>query len=62
MYQWLENKLSRLLVMSNKSHKSTLHQKKTEKVDIENVIVEWILINWSLGVSISSWEVIIKVF
>ena len=23
--------------------------------------MEWILMNWSLGVSISSWEVIIKV-
>ena len=61
MYQWLKNKLSQLLVMSNKSHNSTLHQgEKNKKLDIENVIGELILMNWSLGVSISSWEVIIK--
>ena len=61
MYQWLKNNLSRLLVIFNKSHKNTLHQgKKSETVEIENAIVEWILMNWLQGVSISSWEVIIK--
>ena len=55
------DKLPELLAISNKSHKSTLHPgRKPETVDIENEIVEWILMNRSLGVSISSWEVIIK--
>ena len=47
--------------MPNKSHKNTFHQGKYQKkVEIKNAIVEWILMNLSLGVSISSWEVIIK--
>ena len=55
------DKLPELLAISNKSHKSTLHPgRKPETVDIENEIVEWILMNRSRGVSISSWEVIIK--
>ena len=49
--------------MSDKSIKSTLHHgKKTEidEVENENEIVDCILINRSFGISLSSWEVIIK--
>ena len=47
--------------MSDKSIKSTLHHgRKAETDEVENEIVGWILINRSLGVSVSSWEVIIK--
>ena len=35
--------------------------KKAETDEVENKIVYWILINRSLGISVSSWEVIIKV-
>ena len=46
MHQWLENKLSRLLAMSNKSYNSTLHQgKNKKKLDIKNMIGEWRLMN-----------------
>ena len=34
--------------------------KKAETDEVENEIVDWILINRSLGISVSSWEVIIK--
>ena len=47
--------------MSVKSIKSSLHYwRKAETDEIENEIVDWILINKSLGISVSSWEVIIK--
>ena len=47
--------------MSDKSIKSILHHgRKAETDEVENKIVHWILINRSLGISISSWEVIIK--
>ena len=47
--------------MSVKSIKSTLHHgRKAETDEVENEIVDWILINRSLGISVSSWEVIIK--
>ena len=47
--------------MSDKFIKSTFHQgRKAETDEVENEIVDWILINRSLGISVSSWEVIIK--
>ena len=47
--------------MSDKSIKSTLdHGRKTETDEVENEIVGWIRINRSLGINVSSWEVIIK--
>ena len=47
--------------MSDKSIKSTLnHGRKAKTDEVENEIVDWILINRSLGISISSWELIIK--
>ena len=47
--------------MSDKSIKSTLHHgRKAETDEVENEIVDWILINRSLGISVSSWELIIK--
>ena len=47
--------------MSDKSIKSTFHHgRKGETDEVENEIVDWILINRSLGISISSWEIIIK--
>ena len=50
-----------LLKMSDKSIKSTLHHtRKAETDEVENEIVDWILINRSLGISVSSWELIIK--
>ena len=56
-----KKQLPKLLKMSDKSIKSTLHHgRKAETDGVENEIVDWILINTSLGVSVSSWEVIIK--
>ena len=53
--------MPKLLKLSDKSIKSTLdHGRKAETDEVENEIVDWILINRSLGVSVSSWEVIIK--
>ena len=47
--------------MADKSIKSTLHHgRKAETDEVENEIVDWILINRSLGISVSSWKVIIK--
>ena len=47
--------------MSDKSIKSILdHGRKAETDEVENEIVGWILINKSLGISVSSWELIIK--
>ena len=43
--------------MSDKSIKSTPHHGR--KVETDEV-VDWILINRSLGISVSSWEGIIK--
>ena len=56
-----KKQLPELLKLSDKSIKSTLHHgRKAENDEVENKIVGWILINRSLGVSVSSWEVIIK--
>ena len=47
--------------MSDKSIKSTPHHGgKAETDEVENEIVDWILINSSLGISVISWELIIK--
>ena len=55
-----KKQLPELLKMSDKSIKSTLHRgRKAETDEVENEIVDWILINRSLGISVSSWEVII---
>ena len=57
-----KKQLPELLKMSDKSIKSTLHHgRKAETDEVENEIVDWILINRSLGISVSLWEVIIKV-
>ena len=56
-----KKQLPELLKMSDKSIKSTLdHARKAETDEVENEIVDWILINRSLGISVSSWELIIK--
>ena len=53
--------LPELLKMSDKSIKSTPHHgRKAETDEAEIEIVDRILINRSLGISVSSWEVIIK--
>ena len=47
--------------MSDKSIKSTPHHGRNEEIDeVENEVVDWILMNRSLGISVSSWELIIK--
>ena len=57
---WIQN-LPELIASENKSKKFTVHSgKKAETDSIEAEIVEWILMNRSLGVAVSSWEVIIK--
>ena len=60
---WKKKKkqLPELLKMSDKSIKSSPHHgRKAETDEVENEIVDWILINRSLRISVSSWEVIIK--
>ena len=60
IWNW-KNQLPELLKLSNKSIKNTLdHGRKAEIDEVENGIVDWILINRSLRISVSSWEVIIK--
>ena len=57
----LKKQLPELLKMEDKSIKKILHHgRKAETDEVENEIVDWILINRSLGISVSSWEVIIK--
>ena len=56
-----KKQLPELLKMADKSIKSTLHHgRKAETDEVENEIVDWILINRSLAISVSSWELIIK--
>ena len=56
-----KKQLPELRKMSDKSIKSTPHHgRKAETDEVENKIVDWILMNRSLGISVSSWEVIIK--
>ena len=53
--------LPELLKMADKSIKNTLHhERKAETDEVENQIVDWILINRSLGTSVNLWEIIIK--
>ena len=55
---WIQN-LPELIASKNKSKKFTIHSgKKAETDSIEAEIVEWILMNRSLGVAASTWEVI----
>ena len=50
-------KIAELLKMPDKSIKSTLHYgRKAETDEVENEIVDWILMNRSLGISVSSLE------
>ena len=57
----MEKTVAGVTKMSDKSIKNTLvHVRKAETDEVENEIVDWILINRSLGISVSSWEVIIK--
>ena len=57
-----KKQLPELLKLSDKSIKSALHYgRKAETEKEENEIVDWILINRSLGISVRSWELIIKV-
>ena len=47
--------------MSDKSIKSTLHHgRKAETNEVENEIFDWILINRSYGIFVSSREITIK--
>ena len=56
-----KKQLPELLKMSHKSIKNTFdHGRKAETDEVENEIVGWILINRSFGISVSSWELIIK--
>ena len=56
-----KKQLPELLKLSDKSIKNTFdHGRKAETDEVENEIVDWILINRSFGISVSSWEVIIK--
>ena len=41
--------------MSDKSIKSTHHGRNAETDEVENEVVDWILMNRSLGISVSSW-------
>ena len=53
--------LPELLKIADKSIKNTLHHgRKAETDEVENQIVDWILINRSLGTSVNLWEIIIK--
>ena len=54
---WREKKkLPELIKMSDKFIKSTLyHGRKAKTDEVENERVDWILINRSLGISVSSW-------
>ena len=47
--------------MADKSIKSTPHHGRNAETDeVENEVVDWILMNRSLAISVSSWELIIK--
>ena len=60
--EW-KNQFQDLIVQSNKSTKMIMHSgKKPETDDIDDEIVEWILMNRKLGITVTSWEVIVKAF
>ena len=53
--------LPELTKVSSKSKIKTLQKgRKANTKDIEGELVEWILMNQSLGIPVTSWEVIIK--
>ena len=55
-----KNQFKDLIVQSNKSTKMIMHSgKKPETDDINDEIVEWILMNRKLGITVTSWEVIV---
>ena len=55
------NQFQNLIVQSNKLTKMIMHSdKKPETYYIDNEIVEWILMNRKLGITITSWEGIVK--
>ena len=57
----IEKKVAGVTKMSDKSIKSTPHHGRNAETDeVENEVVDWILMNRSLGISVSSWELIIK--
>ena len=56
-----KKQLPELIKISDKSIKSSLHHGRKEETDeVENEIVDRMLINRSLGISVCSWEVIIN--
>ena len=56
-----KKQLPELLKCQKKSIKSTPHHGRNAETDeVENEVVYWILMNRSLGISVSSWELIIK--
>ena len=58
--KWREQ-FSELGKVSSKSKTKTLHKgKKTNAKDIEGELDEWILVNWSLDIFVTLWEVITK--
>ena len=55
------NQYRDLIIQLNKSTKIIMHScKKPETDDIDDEIVEWILMNRKLGITVTSWEVIAK--
>ena len=51
----IEKTVAGVTKMSDKSIKSTLHHgRKAETNEVENEIVDWILMNLSLGIFVSS--------
>ena len=57
----MEKPVSELIVQPNKSTKMIMHSgKKPETDDRYDEIVEWILMNRKLGITVTSWEVIVK--
>ena len=58
---WKKKTVAGVTKMSDKSIKSTPHHGRNAETDeVENEVVDWILMNRSLGISVSSWELIIK--
>ena len=57
----MEGAVPELTKVPSKSMTKTLHKgKKANTKDIEDELVEFILMNRSLGIAVTSWEVIIK--
>ena len=47
---------------SNQKTKTQHKGKKVDTKDIKDELVEWILMNWTLGIAITLWEVIFKTY